>query len=106
MSKDRQNDVGLTRLPAGLIDRLTKPFAHFLRIEAAAGSALLLFPIAALILSNSPWSHQFLHAWETQIGVQVDSLEFDRSLRDRLSRALGTAHSPGPACFYAVTGDR
>jgi Na+/H+ antiporter 1 len=90
MSKDRHNDAGLARLPTGLVDRLTKPFAHFLRIEAAAGSVLLLFTIAALVLSNSPWSHQFLDTWETPIGVQVGSFEFDRSLREWINDALMT----------------
>jgi NhaA family Na+:H+ antiporter len=90
MSEDRQNDAGLARLPIGLVDRLTEPFAHFLRIEAAAGSVLLLFTIAALVLSNSPWSHQFLHAWETPIGVQVGSFEFARSLREWINDALMT----------------
>ena len=90
MSEDRQNDAGLARLPTGLVERLTKPFAHFLRIEAAAGSMLLLFTIAALVLSNSPWSHQFLDAWETPIGVQIGSLAFVRSLREWINDALMT----------------
>ena len=90
MNENRQNEVGLARLPTGLVDRLTKPVAHFLRIEAAAGSVLLLFTIAALVLSNSPWSHQFLDAWETPIGVQVGSLEFNRSFREWINDALMT----------------
>jgi NhaA family Na+:H+ antiporter len=90
MSEDRQHDAGLARLPTGLVDRLIKPFAHFLRIEAAAGAVLLLCTIAALVLSNSPWSHQFLHAWETPIGVQVGSFEFERSVRAWINDALMT----------------
>jgi NhaA family Na+:H+ antiporter len=90
MSEDRHHDAGLARLPTGLVDRLTRPFAHFLRIEAAAGSVLLLFTIAALVLSNSSWSHQFLHAWETSIGVQIGSFEFGRSLREWINDALMT----------------
>jgi NhaA family Na+:H+ antiporter len=89
MSETLQNDVG-ARLPVGLIDRLTKPFARFLRIEAAASSVLLLFTIAALVLTNSPWTHQFLDAWETPMGVRVGSFEFDRSLREWINDALMT----------------
>lgn len=44
------------KLPHGLIDRITPPFVKFLCIEATGGAVLLLFTIAALILSNSPWS--------------------------------------------------
>jgi hypothetical protein len=39
----------LGRLPRELADRLTKPFANFLRIEAAAGVVLLSFAVAAVI---------------------------------------------------------
>ncbi len=89
MSENLRNGEG-ARLPAGLIDRLTRPFAHFLRIEAAAGSVLLLFTIAALVLTNSPWTHQFLDAWETPVGVRVGSFEFDRSLREWINDTLMT----------------
>jgi NhaA family Na+:H+ antiporter len=82
VSEDPQSDAKLARLPAGFVDRLTKPFAHFFRIEAAAGSVLLLFTVAALVLSNSPWSHSFLGIWETQIGIRIGSFDFGRSLRE------------------------
>lgn len=90
MREDRQHDAGLARLPTGLIDRLTKPFVHFVRIEAAAGLVLLLFTTTALVLSNSPWSHQCLDAWETPIGVQVGSFAFVRSVREWINDALMT----------------
>jgi NhaA family Na+:H+ antiporter len=82
VSEDPQSDAKLARLPAGLVDRLVKPFTRFLRIEAAAGSVLLLFTVAALVLSNSPWSHSFLGVWETPIGIRIGSVEFGRSLRE------------------------
>jgi NhaA family Na+:H+ antiporter len=90
MSEDRQADRDLTRLPKEFVDRLTKPFARFLRIEAAGGAVLLLFTVAALVLSNSPWAHLFLGAWETPVGLQLGSLEFDRSLRDWINDGLMT----------------
>jgi NhaA family Na+:H+ antiporter len=90
MSKDSQNEAKLARLPAGFVDRLTKPFAYFLRIEAAAGAVLLLFTVAALALSNSPWSHSFLGAWETPVGIRIGSFEFDRSLKEWINDALMT----------------
>jgi Na+:H+ antiporter, NhaA family len=90
MVQDRQADVELARLPTRLVDRLTEPFAQFLRIEAAGGCVLLLFTIAALVLSNSPWAHHFLNAWETPIGGQIGSLEFARSLKDWINDGLMT----------------
>jgi NhaA family Na+:H+ antiporter len=90
MIEDSQVKAELSGLPPEFIDWFTKPFARFLRIEAAAGSVLLLFTIAALILSNSPWSHPFLHAWETPVGIRIGSLEFTRSLREWINDALMT----------------
>ncbi|MDH3672542.1 MAG: Na+/H+ antiporter NhaA [Gammaproteobacteria bacterium] len=90
MSKGRQADRDLTRLPKEFIDRLTRPFARFLRIEAASAAVLLLCIVAALVLSNSPWAHLFLDAWETPVGLQLGSLEFARSLRDWINDGLMT----------------
>jgi NhaA family Na+:H+ antiporter len=90
MSKDLQANTDLTRLPREFVDRLTQPFARFLRIEAAGGAILLLFTVAALVLSNSPWSPLFSNAWEARVGLQLGSLEFARSLRDWINDGLMT----------------
>lgn len=90
MSEDRQADGDLGRLPRELVDRLRKPFARFLAIEATAGVVLLSFTVAALLISNSPWAHPFLNAWETQAGFQIGALEFARSLRDWINDGLMT----------------
>jgi NhaA family Na+:H+ antiporter len=90
MSENRPDGVELTRLPAGFVDRLAKPFADFLRIESAAGLILLSFTIVALVLSNSPWAHPFLNAWEIPLGIRVGSLELSRSGREWINDALMT----------------
>jgi NhaA family Na+:H+ antiporter len=59
-----------------------------LRIEA--GAVLLSFAIAAVVISNSPWAHPFLNAWETRVGVEIGSLKFARSLRDWINDGLMT----------------
>jgi NhaA family Na+:H+ antiporter len=80
----------LDRLPAELVDRLTKPFAWFLRIEALGGGVLLLSTVAALVLSNSPWAHAFASVWEQPVGVRIGSFEFVRSSREWISDGLMT----------------
>jgi NhaA family Na+:H+ antiporter len=90
MKNDQEGNAEYTRLPTELLDRLTKPFARFLAIEAAAGGILLIFTVAALVLSNSPWAHSFLNVWETQIGFQVGAWEFGRTLRDWINDGLMT----------------
>lgn len=90
MSEDRQAHTDITRLPREFVDRLTKPFARFLGIETATGAILLLFTVAALVLSNSPWADLFLRTWETRAGLQFGSFEFARSLREWINDGLMT----------------
>jgi NhaA family Na+:H+ antiporter len=90
MNQGRRADTALDRLPGEVVDWLTKPLASFLRIEAGAGAILLAVTIAALILSNSPWAHQFPRFWELPVGIRIGSLETARSLRDWINDALMT----------------
>lgn len=76
------NDSGLHELPREPADRLTRPFAIFLRIEAAGGVLLLLSAVAAVILSNSAWAGPFERLWETPLGFQIGSSTFIRSFRE------------------------
>ena len=90
MSEDKKNNTDYTRLPSEPIDGVVKPFVHFLDIESAAGAILLLFTVAALVLSNSPWADTFFHVWELQVGLHVESFDFARSLKDWINDALMT----------------
>ena len=90
MSRNPLAEFGLDRLPAELVDRLTRPFAWFLRIEALGGGLLLLATIAALALANSPWSEAFLDTWELPVGVRLGSFELARSLREWINDGLMT----------------
>ncbi len=90
MSEDQQVKVKIPRLPPELVDWLTNPLTRFLRIEVASGCVLLLFTIAALVISNLPWSHHYFNFWETPVGIQFGSLEFTRSVREWINDALMT----------------
>jgi NhaA family Na+:H+ antiporter len=101
MKQDRRAGTALDRLPGEVVDWLTKPFASFLRIEAAAGAILLALTIAALAISNSPWSHQFLDFWELPVGIQIGSLEAARSLRQS-GRKFFPSHEQSGGKFRRV----
>ena len=77
-------------LPPEMADRITSPFARFLKIEAAAGVVLLVATLAALALSNSAWSTPFLAFWEIPIGLHFGALDFTRSLREWINDGLMT----------------
>lgn len=78
------------RLPKEPIDRFTKAFGRFLRIEAGASGLLLLCTIFAVALSNSPWSAAFLSFWETPVGLNFGDLELSRSLKHWINDGLMT----------------
>lgn len=80
----------LGRLPEEPVDWLTRPFARFLRIEAAAGATLLLFAGCAVALSNSTVAVPFLDFWEIQAGLRFGTIELSRSLKDWINDGLMT----------------
>lgn len=90
VNKNRPTTADLARLPRAFVDRLTDPFARFLRIETLGGVVLLVAAVSALVLSNSPWAHVFANIWETPMGLRLGSVEFARSLRDWINDALMT----------------
>jgi len=90
MREDHDSARGLVQLPTEFGDKLTRPFARFLRIEVAGGAILLLFTLVALALSNSPWADAYLEAWETRVGLHFGAFEYARSLRDWINDGLMT----------------
>ncbi|MBS0218554.1 MAG: Na+/H+ antiporter NhaA [Proteobacteria bacterium] len=72
---------GLGHLPQEPVDRFSRPFARFLRIEALAAVVLLLCAIVALALSNSQWSVPYLAFWDMPVGIKFGGIEFSRSIK-------------------------
>lgn len=83
-------DPGSPGLPHEFADRITKPFARFLKVEAAAGGLLLVATIAALIVANTAWSEQFLAFWHMDVGLQLGALDFTRSIGHWINDGLMT----------------
>jgi len=83
-------NASLTRLPQMPVDRFTKPFARFLRIESAAGVVLLLCAGLAVGISQSPWSASFAAFWEMPVGLRLGALEISRSLKHWINDGLMT----------------
>ncbi|MDP5291472.1 Na+/H+ antiporter NhaA [Oceanimonas sp. CHS3-5] len=77
-------------MPKALVERLTNPFARFVRVETTAGAMLLLFTLAALVISNSPWAASFEHFWELPVGLTAGPVALVRSLREWINDGLMT----------------
>jgi NhaA family Na+:H+ antiporter len=83
------NEEG-TDLPTEIADRLTRPFARFLKIKVATGVMLFAATVVALIVSNSKWAAPFSAFWELPIGLHFGSLDFTRSLKLWINEGLMT----------------
>lgn len=85
-----QQPADLARLPRELVDRFAKPFARFVRIEAAGGAVLLLVTLSTVAVVNSPWGPGFLSLWETQVSVRFGGVVWAHTLRSVINDGLMT----------------
>lgn len=90
MTPPRHKPAPPVQLPRELIDRVAPLVARFLRIEAAGGAVLLLFTVAALVLSNSPWADAYRGFWDTPLGLRIGNVEFSRRLGGWINDGLMT----------------
>jgi NhaA family Na+:H+ antiporter len=72
-------------------------FQQFTRIQASGGILLMITTIIALILANSPWSHDFFELWETNIAIQVGDFSLSEHLLEWINDGL-------MALFFFVVG--
>jgi NhaA family Na+:H+ antiporter len=84
-------------LPRAPIDRLTRPVAQFMHIEASSGFVLLACTLIALGLANSPYSEAFLSFWELPVGIEVGGFAMRHPLHHWVNDAL-------MAVFFFVVG--
>lgn len=80
----------LAQLPRELADQFTAPFLRFVRIEAMAGTVLLVCVLLALSLANSSWSASYSALWEIRVGLSVGDIEFSRSVQHWINDGLMT----------------
>ncbi len=79
------------------VQRAAGPLERFLQIEAASGIVLLVAAAFALTVANSPWSAAYAALWHTQVGIQLGSFTFSRSLEWIVNDGLMTI-------FFFVVG--
>ncbi len=80
-----------------IIERMISSIIRFIHQETAGGVVLLIAAVAALILSNSPFSYQFLHFWETHFIIGTRDFNIDKTIHFWISDTL-------MAIFFFVVG--
>jgi len=83
--------------PREKIDRLTRPLARFMHVEAASGVVLLVAAIAAFVIANSPLADSFLGIWKTRLSFGLGGFQMDHTLKHWVSDGL-------MAIFFFVVG--
>jgi Na+:H+ antiporter, NhaA family len=56
------------------------PIQEFLRLQSASGILLFFFTLAAIVWSNSPWSHSYKEWWHTTFSFGFGTFVFSKSL--------------------------
>lgn len=62
------------------IDRILRPLARFLHIEATSGVVLVACTVIALVSANSSFAESYLAFWQTKITLGFGAFEFHHSL--------------------------
>jgi NhaA family Na+:H+ antiporter len=91
-SKPTDSEASLPKAP---IQRITGPLQHFLHVEAAGGSVLVVASAIAIALANSPFAEQYLAIWKEEFSIGF--LPQTHSLKHWISDGL-------MAIFFFVIG--
>jgi NhaA family Na+:H+ antiporter len=84
-------------IPPAPIDRVTRPLARFMHVEASSGVVLLLCTLVALGLANSSLGPAYLAFWKTKVGFVFGDVALRYSLQHWINDAL-------MAVFFFVIG--
>ncbi len=87
------NDTSNSPIDTWLVD----PIKGFINNSSASGIILFLSALVALILSNSPWAHQFHSLWETEISIKIGESMIEKTLHHWINDGL-------VAIFFFVVG--
>lgn len=79
------------------IDRISRPFLHFLKIETSGGMVLLVCALIAFVLANSPWAAAYSGFWHIPIAIKFGNFEVSHSLAHWINDGLMTI-------FFFVVG--
>ena len=76
---------------------LVDPIKQFINNASAGGVVLFVAALIALVLSNSPWAHQYHAIWELEISIKIGDLLVEKTLHHWINDGL-------VAVFFFVVG--
>lgn len=68
--------------------KILRPFQRFFRMEASSGILLIVATAAALFLSNSAWSHEYLEFWELPLTLTFGEWSISNTLHHWINDGL------------------
>ncbi len=63
-----------------VVQAAANPIQEFLKLQSASGILLFAFTVAAIVWSNSPWSHTYQESWHTTLSFGFGTLVFSKSI--------------------------
>ncbi len=79
------------------LERLTRPFQEFAKLEASGGILLIACAVAALVWANSPWAASYFRLWHTKLTFGFDGRQLSEELHFWINDGL-------MAIFFLLVG--
>jgi Na+:H+ antiporter, NhaA family len=80
-----------------VVQAVTNPIQEFLKLQSASGILLFAFTVAAIVWSNSRWSHSYEEWWHTTLSFGFGTFIFSKTLLHWINDGLMTV-------FFFVVG--
>lgn len=80
-----------------VVQTVSNPIQEFLKLQSASGILLFACTVAAILWSNSQWSHSYQELWHTPISFGFGAIIFSKSLAHWINDGL-------MAVFFFVVG--
>ncbi len=69
-------------------ERIATPFEHFLHAQTTTGIVLIFMTVLALVLANTPLTHEYAHFFHTKVNLEVGSWQLSHTIHHWINDGL------------------
>ncbi len=69
-------------------ERIATPFEHFLHAQTTTGIILMFMTVLALVLANTPLTHEYAHFFHTKVNLEVGSWQLSHTIHHWINDGL------------------